>query len=103
MIITKFKEIYRDCFPVGEGWRPLVEKLVDDIIAIDPDIDVTQVKEKYGGLRFYVLYGDDAVFDLISKAEDESLKICERCGTRDNVSTKGGWLMTLCDRCRTNK
>jgi hypothetical protein len=103
MNITKFKEIYKDCFPVGEGWRPLVEKLVDDIIAIDPTIEISQVKEKFGTLRFYVMSAADEVFDLIDKAEEESGKICEQCGTRENVTTKGGWLLTLCDRCREKR
>ena len=98
--ITEFKEYYKDFFPVGNGWRPLVEKLVDDIILIDKGVEVLQVKEKFGGLRFYVYYADDKVYDLIDKAEMESETICERCGTKDNVTTKGKWILTLCDKCR---
>ena len=103
MQITEFKDTYKEYFPVGGGWRPLVEKLVDDIISVDPEVLVTQVKEKYGGLRFYVGWASDEVYDLIDKAEEESFTICEKCGTRDNVSTKGGWLLTLCDKCREGR
>jgi len=103
MQITEFKGTYKDFFPVGAGWRPLVEKLVDDIIAIDQEVEVLQVKEKFGGLRFYVGGASEEVYALIGKAEEESFKICERCGTNDNVSTKGGWLLTLCDKCREAK
>jgi len=103
MQITEFKDTYKEYFPVGAGWRPLVEKLVDDIIAIDPEVLVLQVKEKFGGLRFYVGGASDEVYALIDKAEEESFKICELCGTKDNVSTKCGWLSTLCDKCREKK
>jgi hypothetical protein len=103
MLITEFKDNYKDFFPVGFGWRPLVEKLVDDIIAIEPEVDVTQVKEKFGGLRFYTGGASDEVYALIDNAEEESFKICENCGTRENVTTKGGWLITLCDKCRKER
>lgn len=101
--ISNFKNWYKDCFPVGEGWRPLIEKLVNDIIKINPKVEVTQVKEKFGGLRFYIIGGNDEVYDLIDLAENESLKICENCGTKENVTTKGGWLVTLCNKCRKEK
>ena len=91
--ITEFKEYYKKYFPVGKGWRHLVEKLVDDIIEIDPEVEISQVKEKFGGLRFYIWGGNDKIYKLIDEAETESYKICETCGTRDNVSTKGGWLL----------
>ena len=100
MKITDFKKHYKDYFPVGEGWRGLVEKLVEDIIKIAPDVEISQIKEKFGGLRFYIDYGTDEVFDLISKAEQESFKICEGCGTKENVTTEGGWILTLCKTCR---
>lgn len=98
--ITEFKEYYKDYFPVGKGWRPLVEKLVDDIIKIDPTVEVAQVKEKFGGLRFYIYGGNDKVDTLIDIAEKESYKICENCGTREGVTTEGGWILTLCPKCR---
>jgi hypothetical protein len=100
MLITKFKDSHKEYFPVGNGWRTLVEKLVEDIIALDPEVEVSQVKEKFGGLRFYIFGGTEEVYDLIDKAEDESYNICEKCGTREGVTTEGSWLLTLCGRCR---
>ena len=107
MKIKDFKAHYKDYFPVSEGWRTLVEKLVDDIIKINPEIEVMQVKEKFGGLRFYTGGIDsdyaDKIYDLIEKADAESFKICENCGTREDVITKGDWLLTLCDNCRKER
>lgn len=51
-------------------------------------------------LRFYIYGGTDEIRELIDKAEEESVNICEQCGTRENVTTKGGWILTLCDTCR---
>jgi len=67
-----------------------------------------QVKEKFGGLRFYIgpVIQDkaDEVYDAISEAESESFKTCEYCGTKENVTTKGpGWIKTLCNDCRKER
>lgn len=102
MKITEFTKHYKDgYFPVGEGWRPIVEKLVKDIMTIAPDTHISQIKEKFGTLRFYCSGdGGDDVFKLIQEAEWESGKTCERCGTKENVATEGGWILTLCKKCR---
>ena len=95
--ITQFKKHYKKYFPTGEGWRPLIEKLVDDIIKIDKKVVVSQVKEKFGTLRFYIYGGNDEVHDLIYKAEIKSETTCEQCGKRGKLRGKG-WLVTLCDK-----
>ena len=78
-------------FDCGEGWRGVLERLVDrvapEMIRIGAVID--QVKEKFGGLRFYVSHENDAIRDAISEAEREALKTCETCGSKENVKTKG--------------
>lgn len=58
-----------------------------------------QIKEKFGGLRVYFSGGDDYVEGLVSMAECWSYKTCETCGERGQP-TKGGWVITLCDKCR---
>jgi hypothetical protein len=58
-----------------------------------------QVKEKYGGLRIYYSGGDDYVDGVVSMAESFSYKICEVCGDRGSPN-EGGWISTLCDKCR---
>jgi len=39
--------------PVGKGWMPIIEQLDKDITALDPDYSITQIKEKFGTLRYY--------------------------------------------------
>lgn len=67
-----------------------------------PHVDVVQIKEKFGGLRFYYDGGDDIIFGMVLLAESMSLSTCENCGTRINVKThkKNGWLYTRCDNCK---
>jgi hypothetical protein len=104
MKIKDFKKHYKDCLPVGEGWRPLLTKLVEDIIKIAPETEITQIKEKFGTLRFYCAGdGGDEIYKLIERAEQESAKTCEHCGTKDSVTTEGGWLLTLCNKCRKER
>jgi hypothetical protein len=91
---------------VGDGWEPLIRKLCEDIMASVPGegFRATQVKEKFGTLRCYVSGGTNEIYRLIHKAEKESGKICENCGNKDNVTTKGpGWIKTLCNECRNRR
>lgn len=89
-------------FECGDGWYNLLNTLCRDIKKInkDPNFIVSQVKEKYGTLRFYYYGGSDKIGDLIDKAEGESAKICETCGTRRDVKRRNdGWVTTLCLVC----
>jgi len=56
----------------------------------------TQVKEKYGTLRFYYDGGDDIVDGIERMAESMSAVTCETCGA-PGVARGGGWIKTLCD------
>jgi hypothetical protein len=58
-----------------------------------------QIKEKFGGLRVYYSGGDGYVGGLVGMASAMSYKICEICGERGKPN-KGGWIVTLCDKCR---
>ena len=66
-----------------------------------PHPKASQVKEKYGGLRFYMTCDTDEIFNLIEKAEALSLKTCEECG-QPGEEKGGGWIHTLCDDCHEN-
>lgn len=55
----------------------------------------TQVKEKYGALRFYTDYATDAQQAYIDFAEGMSTRVCEVCGNRGK--RKGySWVTTRC-------
>ena len=79
-----------------KGWRHLVSTLVDNLIAAGWNGVVYQVKEKFGGLRFYIGESNKKIDDLISAAEDASYKICDVCGAPGTLRGDK-WLRTRCD------
>lgn len=88
----------QDC--VGEGWHDIIARLVADLEKLDWDGVVTQVKEKFGGLRFYIGSSNEAVHKRIAKAETECDKTCEWCGKPGKLDEKHtSWWLTLCPEC----
>lgn len=78
------------------GWTKLVETLLKDLTFVCPEIQVAQVKEKFGGLRFYADNCNKEANELIKLAEQQSVLICEECGKPGELRSDG-WLKTLCD------
>lgn len=88
---------------VGDGWYDLLYETCEKIEKLNQDICFGQVKEKYGGLTIHVNDYSDEVTDILNKAEDESYKTCERCGTKENVTSEGLYILTLCHNCREKR
>lgn len=94
------------------GWEKLYKPVIDRINEYnkdhpeEPGIEIYQIKEKWGHLCINVSSAPKEIWDLIEKAEQDSQITCEECGFQSTkkVSTratnKGGWIRTLCDRCR---
>jgi hypothetical protein len=94
-------------FAVSAGWYPILEKLCANIqhhidwknktSEVVPQVVVAQIKEKFGGLRFYYDGGDEYISGLVSMAESWADAVCEECGGIGK-RRNGGWIRTLCDR-----
>lgn len=116
-----------DC---GDGWEWIIreafeklELLLKSGVPAEQNIYVTQIKEKFGGLRIYrshalvfdFLTNDsresfiktdaspaysrseiDQVDLIIEAAQIKSRSICELCG-RPGEQRAGNWIRTLCD------
>jgi hypothetical protein len=93
-------------FAVGAGWWPVIESLCANIQShinwknreqeVVPQVVVAQIKEKFGGLRFYYEGGDDVVRGMVRMAEAWADASCEECG-KPGTRRNGGWIRTLCD------
>jgi len=106
---------------VEEGWWPIIYELCQSIQSYItwnneqrasllknnpfdrpiPDkveqVVVDQIKEKFGGLRFYYCGGDKKVEGMVSMAESWAANTCETCGAPATKQTKG-WVKTVCDK-----
>jgi hypothetical protein len=68
------------------------------------ELETTQIKEKFGGLRFYVTsYINPTIESLINKAEEGSFNVCDWCGKNGGVYTNGGWARTRCELHRDTR
>jgi hypothetical protein len=89
-------------FDINDGWYKLVYELILKIRNNDQAkgkwvTKVTQCKEKFGGLRFYVTGTSDKNWDLIREAEKKSYGVCEETGSEVEVGVwNDGWVRTLC-------
>ena len=100
-----FKEAYGG-IAVGSGWWPIIERLCNNIqnyidwqVKNNKDcsqVVVEQIKEKFGGLRFYYQGGDEYINGLVTMAESWAAHSCETCGA-PGERRSGGWIRTLCD------
>lgn len=61
----------------------------------------TQIKEKFGTLRFYVNGADDYCHGIINFAESMSACTCEVCGQLGKLNNQG-WLKTRCEKHEDN-
>lgn len=84
---------------VGEGWHEILRALEEQLNLIDPDYTIQQVKEKFGGLRYYASTNESGsnFHDLIRLAEEKSEKTCEVCGRDGKTESIRGWWKTLCE------
>ena len=121
-LCQKFPNLYRDRnkhpvespmhwgFECGDGWFKLIydlsEELEAEILKL-PESErenycASQVKEKYGTLRFYMTKDTPKMREIIIKYENISAETCERCGS--SGTTRGqDWYVTLCDSCFMQK
>lgn len=117
-LVEKYPKIFKDrygnmqetamCwgFEHGDGWYQILDSLCGQIQHyIDwknrteetvKQVVATQVKEKFGGLRFYYNGGDDHISGMVQMAESWAYHTCEECGAVGKMR-RGGWIRTLCD------
>lgn len=102
-------------FEHEDGWFWIIDNLCESIQSYidnnneyaDEDkkisqVIATQVKEKYGTLRFYYSGGDNYIDGMVSFAENLSANTCEFCGSMKNVGKTKGWVSTICKDCYNN-
>ena len=97
-------------FECGNGWYRILAELsviLEDLVLREPAASwssfyATQVKEKYGTLRFYMSCETDAMGAAIDLAERQSEETCELCGEPGRLYNRG-WCMVRCQSCLEDK
>ena len=94
---------YRKSIEVDEGWYQLVLDCDKELTGADPKYQIYQVKEKFGGLRYYTKPSnlDDKdilkrIADIIAKYEDVASRTCSATGGPGVLMKSiGGWRTTI--------
>ena len=96
---------------VSDGWGLLVEDFLQEMqlaaaCFADGSVVVSDIKEKFGGMRIYVEYHlpDEQIVELehiVSKYEKLSSRTCSVCGDEDHKMHKrrGYWEEIVCEAC----
>jgi len=71
----------------------------DKILPYVEGFRITEIKEKYGALRFYCGGAPEEVHSIISKYEELSATTCIDCG-QPAKWTSIGWISPYCDDCK---
>ena len=115
-LVTEFPDLYQQYFlparntcmcwgfECGDGWFAPVYKMSKLLTQYRKDsgidIQICQLKEKFGELRVYVDNGDAEVSRIIQEAESACDVTCETCGKpREVCCVEYGWCYALCDEC----
>jgi hypothetical protein len=97
-------------FDCNDGWFDLLDETLEKIKThvlnnYLPDLQnytVRQIKEKWGGLRIELSVYDSELEKICDDAEAASFKICEVCGTKENIGyTTENYYLTICYKCFT--
>lgn len=89
-------------FECQDGWFALIYAACELIQTNSnhrnsEQVVASQVKEKFGGLRFYYHGGDDYIEAVVDLVERLSESICELCGAPGLIRESNGWLSARCE------
>lgn len=128
-IMEKYPEIFREMdmsklescmywgLAIGDGWQAHVDSVCALIQELSNRTGVkliaVQVKEKFGGLRFYYSLEfpedmEEKKIDWLTKRFDGLVQVmealcsftCEECGKDGTTAGSTGWVKCLCGECR---
>ena len=121
-LVEKYPKIFQDYegnpervnWYCPDGWLPILDILcgsiqsyIDHTVRYTKDgpvrpaqVTCSQMKEKFGELRFYTDGNDSNVDGMIDMAEYMCDNTCEACGTHENLGYTQGWISVRCENCK---
>lgn len=88
-------EYNKPVFSFIEKFRQRSCKCVKYNKVYPPAVKIDQIKEKFGGLRFYYSGGDDCVKGMVFMAEHLCSKTCDATGEAGVLCCRHHWFKTL--------
>lgn len=108
-IPVEFNYSYTELDAMPDGWRNafgerMCEEIRNALIEANrlDEYRISQIKEKYGTLRWYDFGATQKVYDIISKYEYISRFVCMNCGRPYAKELNNGWIYTLCENCASD-
>ena len=127
VLVAKYPVVFKNMdkssyYFIPAGWVSRVDKLCADLTVLIEEhlkkntyksdeypFTVLQIKEKFGGLRFYFTsLCEDPEFHkelckLVDRAEDDTYSICEVTGKPGKLCKKGSHYRTVCEEIQKNE
>lgn len=98
-IMKSFGKGWHQEIECEDGWFELVANCHSELLSIDNNYTIFQIKQKFGTLRYYAEPSRPEYADhfrpVIDKYEQLSARTCEMTGARGVLMKKGGWYKTL--------
>jgi hypothetical protein len=93
---------YTELDSMPNGWRKafgleMCEEIKEALADYLYEYRITDIKEKYGSLRWYDAGAPEAVYNIISKYQKISAVTCISCGEPATKITEG-WISPYCDK-----
>ena len=106
--VPEYDYEYTKLDSMPDGWRKafgeqMCEELREALLKDDllDKYYVRDIKEKYGGLRWYANGGNEEARNIVSKYARKCLRTCICCGKPATKITVG-WVSPYCDSCVAN-
>lgn len=103
--VPEYNYEYTELDAMPRGWRisfgeQLCEELKQALIegGLLDKYRITQIKEKYGSLRWYANFDTEKTSKIIDKYTRLSSRTCIKCGAPATLMTTG-WISPYCDAC----
>ena len=108
-LLDRFHPGFFRSIDIYPGWNQTVMQLHELLVYLSPDYEISQIKTKFGGLRYYADFRwdqndpdyetrSDIFYSLIHHYEHLSTTICEVCGSWGKMHNKKGWYYTACSK-----
>jgi hypothetical protein len=99
-VLDRFDEGWPKEVHCDEGWHLIIVATDEAMARIDPGYRVHQIKEKFGGLRYYFRASDESLLnrlnEIVRGAEFLCSLTCEVTGQKGQLMRRGGNTKTLC-------